>query len=69
MINVDKINEIVKSDYDVNTVSIVQEPKIVQKTVWNHLNKVGYKKKFDMWGPHELTQKISWIEFLSANRC
>ncbi|QQP54762.1 Transposase, partial [Caligus rogercresseyi] len=27
------------------------------KTVWNHLNKAGYKKKLDVLMPHELTQK------------
>ncbi|KAG5321977.1 SETMR methyltransferase, partial [Acromyrmex heyeri] len=45
--NVDKIMEIVESDRHVSTVSIVQELNIAQKTVWNHLNKIGYKKKLD----------------------
>ena len=55
--NVDKIMEIVESDRHVSTVSIAQELNIAQKTVWNHLNKAGYKKKLDVWVPHELTQK------------
>lgn len=55
--NVDKIMDYVESDRHVSTVSIAQELKIAQKTVWNHLNKAGYKKKLDVWVPHELTQK------------
>ncbi|XP_011051581.1 PREDICTED: histone-lysine N-methyltransferase SETMAR-like [Acromyrmex echinatior] len=55
--NVDKIMEIVESDRHVSTVSIAQELNIAQKTVWNHLNKAGYKKKLDVWVPYELTQK------------
>ncbi|KAG5311381.1 SETMR methyltransferase, partial [Acromyrmex insinuator] len=47
--NVDKIMEI-ESDR-------AQELNIAQKTVWNYLNKAGYKKKLDVWVPHELTQK------------
>ncbi|XP_037959205.1 uncharacterized protein LOC119688604 [Teleopsis dalmanni] len=45
----DKGMEIVESDHHISTVycSIVQEQKIAQKTVWNHLNKAGYKKIFD----------------------
>ncbi|KAG5344650.1 SETMR methyltransferase, partial [Acromyrmex charruanus] len=46
--NVDKIMEIVESDRHVSTVSIAQELNIAQKTVWNHLNKIGYKKKLDV---------------------
>lgn len=49
--------EIVQSDRHVSTASIDQELNIAQKTVLNHLNKAGYKKKFDVWVPHELTQK------------
>ena len=68
--NVDKIMEIVESDRHVSTVSIAQELKIAQKTVWNHLKKAGYTKKLDVWVPHELTKKkTSWTEFPSANHC
>jgi [histone H3]-lysine36 N-dimethyltransferase SETMAR len=49
--------EIVESDRHVSTISIAQELNIAQKTVWNHLNKAGYKKKLDVWVPHELTEK------------
>ncbi|QQP54383.1 Histone-lysine N-methyltransferase SETMAR [Caligus rogercresseyi] len=54
--NIDKIIEIVESDRHVSTVSITQELNIAQKTVWNHLNKAGYKTKLDVW-----------IELSSAN--
>ena len=55
--NVDKIMDIVASDRHVSSVSIAKELNIAQKTVWNHLHKAGYKKKLDVWVPHELTQK------------
>ncbi|CAD6994021.1 unnamed protein product [Ceratitis capitata] len=55
--NVDKIMKIVESDRHASTNSIAQELKIAQKTVWNHLKKAGYTKKFDVWVPHELTKK------------
>ena len=55
--NGDKIMEIVESNHHVSIVSIAQELNIVQKTIWNHLNKAGYKKKLNVWTPHELTQK------------
>ncbi|QQP36433.1 Histone-lysine N-methyltransferase SETMAR, partial [Caligus rogercresseyi] len=46
--NIDKIMEIVESHRHVSTVSIAQELNIAKKTVWNHLNKAGYKKKLDL---------------------
>ena len=49
--------EIVESNHHVSIVSIAQELNIVQKTILNHLNKAGYKKKLNVWVPHELTQK------------
>ncbi|XP_014484313.1 PREDICTED: histone-lysine N-methyltransferase SETMAR-like, partial [Dinoponera quadriceps] len=55
--NVDKIMEIVESDRHVSTYSIAQGLKISQKTVWNHLHKASFKKKLDVWVPHELMQK------------
>ncbi|XP_018049927.1 PREDICTED: histone-lysine N-methyltransferase SETMAR-like [Atta colombica] len=68
--NGDKIMEIVESNRHVSTVSIVQELNIVQKTIWNHLNKVGYKKKLNVWVPYELTQKNLMDQIsISANRC
>ncbi|QQP57101.1 Histone-lysine N-methyltransferase SETMAR, partial [Caligus rogercresseyi] len=48
--NIDKIMEMIESDRHVSTVSIAKELNIEQKTVWNHLNKAGYKKKLDVWG-------------------
>ena len=40
-----------------STVKIVQELNIAHKTVCNHLNKAGYKKKLDIWLSLESTQK------------
>ncbi|GFV23786.1 histone-lysine N-methyltransferase SETMAR [Trichonephila clavipes] len=53
--NVDKITEIIKVDRHASNRSIAQE--IDQKTVLNHLLKVGFKKKLDVWVPHQLTPK------------
>ncbi|XP_025163395.1 histone-lysine N-methyltransferase SETMAR-like [Harpegnathos saltator] len=41
----------------VSSRSIAQELKIEHKTVLNHLHKAGFKKKLDVWVPHELMQK------------
>lgn len=35
--------DIVECDYRVGTISIAQELNIAPKTIWNHLNKAGYK--------------------------
>ncbi|GFX18124.1 histone-lysine N-methyltransferase SETMAR [Trichonephila clavipes] len=45
--NVDKITEKIEVDRHVSSRSIAQELKIYQKTVLNHLRKVGFKKKLD----------------------
>ncbi|GFT55290.1 histone-lysine N-methyltransferase SETMAR [Trichonephila clavipes] len=55
--NVDKITEIIEVDRHVSSRSIAQELKIGHKTVLNHLHKVGFKKKLDVWVPHQLTPK------------
>ncbi|GFX86051.1 histone-lysine N-methyltransferase SETMAR [Trichonephila clavipes] len=55
--NVDKITEIIEVDRHVSSRSIVQELKIDHKKVLNHLRKVGFKKKLDVWAPHQLTPK------------
>ncbi|GFV12971.1 histone-lysine N-methyltransferase SETMAR [Trichonephila clavipes] len=46
---VDKITELTEVDRHVSSCSITQEPKIDHKTVLNHLRKVGFKKKLDVW--------------------
>lgn len=48
--------EIVDIDRYVTTYLIAEEFKICQKTVWNHLHNLGFKKKLDFWVPHEVTQ-------------
>ncbi|GFX01378.1 histone-lysine N-methyltransferase SETMAR [Trichonephila clavipes] len=55
--NVDKTTEIIEVDWHVSSRSITQELKIDHKTVLNHLSKVGFKKKLDVWVPHQLTPK------------
>ena len=44
----------VERDKHVSTVEIARELGIDHKTVLNHLHKAGYKKKLDVWVPHEL---------------
>ncbi|GFX07592.1 histone-lysine N-methyltransferase SETMAR [Trichonephila clavipes] len=68
--NVDKIAEIIKVDWHVGSRSIAQKLKIDHNTVLSHLSKVGFKKKLDVWVPHQLTPKnmidrISICEALS----
>ncbi|GFX72104.1 histone-lysine N-methyltransferase SETMAR [Trichonephila clavipes] len=53
--NIDKITEIIQFDLHVSSRSIPQELKIDHKTVLNHLRKVEFKKKLDVWVPHQLT--------------
>ncbi|GFV43205.1 histonelysine Nmethyltransferase SETMARlike [Trichonephila clavipes] len=53
--NVDKITEIIEVDRHVSSRSITQELKIDHKTVLSHLRKVGFKKKFHVWVPHQKT--------------
>ncbi|KAL7739835.1 hypothetical protein ACLKA6_003277 [Drosophila palustris] len=57
VLETDKIVEIFEVDRHMSTRSIGQELGIDLKTVWNHLQKIGYQKKLDVWVPHELTQK------------
>ncbi len=54
---VDEILEMIEQDRHISTYDIAKELNIDQKTVLNHLHKAGYKKKLDVWVPHELTQK------------
>ncbi|GFS77315.1 histone-lysine N-methyltransferase SETMAR [Trichonephila clavipes] len=55
--NVDKIAEIIEINRHVSSLSIIQEPKIDHKTILNHLRKVGFKKKLDVWVLHQSTPK------------
>ena len=45
----------VERDQHVSTVEITRELGIDHKTILNHLHKAGYKKKLDVWVPHELS--------------
>ncbi|GFX39185.1 histone-lysine N-methyltransferase SETMAR [Trichonephila clavipes] len=53
--NVDKITEIIEVDQHVSGRGITQELQIDHKTVLSHFRKVGFKKKPDVWVPHQLT--------------
>ncbi|GFW91973.1 histone-lysine N-methyltransferase SETMAR [Trichonephila clavipes] len=55
--NVDKTTEIIEVQRPVSSRSISQVIKIDHKTVLNHLRKVGFKKKLDVWVQHQLTPK------------
>ncbi|GFX22364.1 histone-lysine N-methyltransferase SETMAR [Trichonephila clavipes] len=55
--NVYKITEIINVYLHVSSRSIAQELKIDHKTVVSHLSKVEFKKKLDVWVPHQLTPK------------
>ncbi|GFW78578.1 histone-lysine N-methyltransferase SETMAR [Trichonephila clavipes] len=54
---VNKTTKIIKIDPYVSDRSIAQSLKIDHKTVLNHLRKVGFKKKLDVWVQHQLTPK------------
>ncbi|GFW47346.1 putative DD34D transposase [Trichonephila clavipes] len=54
---VEKTTEIIAIDLHVSSRSIAQELKIHHKTVLNHFRKVEFKKKLDVWVPHQLTPK------------
>ncbi|GFW50939.1 histone-lysine N-methyltransferase SETMAR [Trichonephila clavipes] len=47
--NVTEISEIIEVDRHASSRSIPQKLKIYHKTVLNHLLKVGFKKKLDVW--------------------
>ncbi|GFW03576.1 histone-lysine N-methyltransferase SETMAR [Trichonephila clavipes] len=55
--NVNKITEIIEVDRHVSSRSIAQELKIDHKTDLSRLSSVGFKKKLDVWVPHQLTPK------------
>ncbi|GFX91162.1 histone-lysine N-methyltransferase SETMAR [Trichonephila clavipes] len=55
--NVCKITEVIEVDRHVSSHSITQERKIDYKAALNHLRKVAFKKKLDVWVPHHLTPK------------
>ncbi|GFX36000.1 histone-lysine N-methyltransferase SETMAR [Trichonephila clavipes] len=53
--NVDKITEIIEFDRHVTSRNIALELKIDHQIVLSHLCKSGFKKKLDVWVPHQLT--------------
>ena len=55
--NCDKIAELIERDRHSSSRSIGQELDMSHQTVINHLKKIEFKKKLDVWVPHDLTQK------------
>ncbi|GFW88120.1 histone-lysine N-methyltransferase SETMAR [Trichonephila clavipes] len=55
--NVDETTEIIENDRYVSSRSITQQLKIDPKTVLNHLHKVEFKKKLDVWVRDQLIPK------------
>ncbi|XP_055635142.1 histone-lysine N-methyltransferase SETMAR-like [Toxorhynchites rutilus septentrionalis] len=55
--NCDKIAELAEKDRHSSSRSIDQELGISHQTVINHLKKLRFTKKLDVWVPHTLTQK------------
>ncbi|GFQ71615.1 histone-lysine N-methyltransferase SETMAR [Trichonephila clavata] len=55
--NVLKITEMIEIDRHISSRSTCQELKINHKTILSHLYIAGFKKKLDVWVPHQLTQK------------
>ena len=55
----DEIMEKIHQDRHISYHDIAKELNIHHQTVLNHLKKAGYKKKLDVWVPHELSLKNS----------
>lgn len=54
---VEEMLEIVEQNRHVSTVEIAKSLNINRQTVANHLKKAEFKKKLDIWVPHDLTHK------------
>jgi len=52
----DKIKALIKSNPRYTTREIAETLKIQHSTVHDHLKKLGYASKLDMWVPHELKE-------------
>lgn len=55
---VDEIMQKIEADRYMSNTAIARELNIEQKTILNRLKKTGYKKKLDVWVPHELINFI-----------
>ena len=52
--NCDKIAELIERERHSSSRSIGQELGMSHQTVINHLKKIGFKKKLEVWVPHNL---------------
>lgn len=70
---IQKVDEILKNKFEQNRhisfSNIAAELNVDQRGDVSHLHKAEYKKNLDIWIPQELTGKISWTKFTSANHC
>ena len=55
--NSDEILDNIEQDQHISSYNIAYELNIHHQTVLNHLQKAGFKKKLDVWMPHELSVK------------
>lgn len=46
---------------------MVQELKIIQKSVWNHLHKAGFEKKLNVWVPQENELSFPFLKRMLTN--
>ena len=56
----DKISVIfdkVEQDRHISSYDVIKELHVNHKTVLRQLQKSGYKKKLDIWVPHDLTER------------
>ncbi|GFR14850.1 hypothetical protein TNCT_397821 [Trichonephila clavata] len=61
---VDKTTQIIEVDRHVSSRSIDQKVKIEYRTVLNNLHKAGFKKKLDVWVPHQFS--INMMDQISS---
>lgn len=52
-----EIQKIIEKDRHISSYDIAESLGICQQTVLKHLKDLGYKKKLDIWVPHNLSEK------------
>ena len=62
----DEILEKIEQDRHISSHDIAYELNIHHQTVLNHLQKVGFRKKLDVWVPHELSVKNELFRLIKS---
>ena len=62
----DEILEKIEQDRHISSHDIAYEINIHHQTVLNHLQKVGFRKKLDVWVPHELSVKNELFRLIKS---